>query len=349
MSYHFKNLIFEGGAARGIAYLGAIKVLEDKGILQSIERVGGTSAGAINALLLGLNYSLSEMKEILLDLPFQVFLDDSFGIIRDTCRTIRKFGWYKGDYFYNWISERIKEKTGNPKSTFKDLNENKEHNSFKDMYFIGANLSTGFAEVYSHESEYFDMCIADAVRISMSIPLIFAAKRNPQKDVIVDGGLLNNYPIKLFDRKKYIAKYMKKTPYYDKDNEKLKGRERKNPYAYNKESLGFRLDKLDEINVFKYIKEPEHKEIKSLISYFRRLISTSFNIQANIHLHNDDWDRTIYIDTLDVSSFDFDMDPSKKNELINSGIKYTKEYFDKYNNKDIPFTNRPPRYFLENV
>ena len=50
MSYCFKNLVFEGGGAKGIAYLGAMEVLEKKDILKNIERIGGASAGAINAL-----------------------------------------------------------------------------------------------------------------------------------------------------------------------------------------------------------------------------------------------------------------------------------------------------------
>ncbi len=325
MAYHFKNLIFEGGVVRGIAYLGALQVLEDKGILKPIQRVGGTSAGAINAVLLGLNYSIPEMKEILFDLDFKEFLDDSFGIIRDTYRTITKFGFYKGDKFYNWISELIKEKTGNPKSTFKDLQKNRKQNSFKDMYFIGANLSTGFAEVYSHEDVHINMPIADAVRISMSIPLFFAAKRNLRRDVIVDGGLLNNYPIKLFDRKKYTLKHWRDTGYYEKDNKELEEDERENPYVYNMETLGFRLDEEEEINVFKHTKEPEHEDINGLVSYMKRLVSTFFNIQSSMHLHSDDWHRTIYIDTLKVSSFDFDIDNLKKEELINKAVECTEE------------------------
>ena len=62
MSYHFKNLVFEGGGVKGIAYVGAMEILEKRGILQNIERVGGTSAGAINAVLLALNYSNIESK-----------------------------------------------------------------------------------------------------------------------------------------------------------------------------------------------------------------------------------------------------------------------------------------------
>ena len=54
MKRQFRNLVFEGGGVKGIAYVGAWEVLQKKGILKDIKRVGGTSAGAINALLLAL-------------------------------------------------------------------------------------------------------------------------------------------------------------------------------------------------------------------------------------------------------------------------------------------------------
>ena len=47
--YPFKNLVFQGGGVKGIAYGGALDVLDKKGILKNIIRVAGTSAGAINA------------------------------------------------------------------------------------------------------------------------------------------------------------------------------------------------------------------------------------------------------------------------------------------------------------
>src|SRR4051794_35468597 len=112
MAYHFRNLVFEGGGVKGIAYLGALKVLEQKGIIQQIHRVGGTSAGAINATLLGLGFTLEETEKILRNLDFKKIMDDSFGVLRDTDRLIHKFGWYKGDYFRDWIGEVIAEKTG---------------------------------------------------------------------------------------------------------------------------------------------------------------------------------------------------------------------------------------------
>ena len=65
MSYGFRNLVFEGGGVKGIAYVGTMEVLEDRGILQNIDRVGGTSAGAINAVLTALNFSNDEVSDIL--------------------------------------------------------------------------------------------------------------------------------------------------------------------------------------------------------------------------------------------------------------------------------------------
>ena len=65
MAYHFKNLVFEGGGVKGIAYVGAMEVLDREGILNNIERVAGTSAGAMVAVLVGLKYSAEEVKDVL--------------------------------------------------------------------------------------------------------------------------------------------------------------------------------------------------------------------------------------------------------------------------------------------
>jgi len=48
----FRNVVFDDGAVKGIAYAGAIRVLEEKRLLGDIRRVAGTSAGAITAALL---------------------------------------------------------------------------------------------------------------------------------------------------------------------------------------------------------------------------------------------------------------------------------------------------------
>ena len=335
MSYNFRNLVFEGGGVKGIAYLGALEELTAREVLSRIQRIGGTSAGAINATLLGLGYTLEETRDILWSLDFKNFLDDSWGIIRDTERLIEKFGWYKGDYFREWMGRIIKEKTGNSESTFVDIEALKKKRNFKSLYFIGTNLSTSFSEVFSAEHTP-RTCVADAVRISMSIPLFFAAKRSLRGDVYVDGGLLDNYPIKLFDREKYTKNY-DEPDYYKAINSRIAAFERPiSRYVYNKETLGFRLDTKKEIAVFRDHAEPPHKKINDFFDYTSALIHTVIEAQQNTHLHSDDWARTVYIDTTGVGTTDFDLPDSKKKELIESGRKGASDYFNWYDNADPP-------------
>jgi len=96
MTAQFRNLVFEGGGVKGIAYVGAMQVLEQRQALKGIKRVGGTSAGAINALLFSLGYTIVEQREILSSSNFKDFMDDSFGVIRDIRRLAKEFGWHKG-------------------------------------------------------------------------------------------------------------------------------------------------------------------------------------------------------------------------------------------------------------
>jgi NTE family protein len=348
MDYHFKNLVFEGGGVKGIAYVGALQVLDKEGILQNIERVAGTSAGAMVAVLVGLGYSAEEMRGVLWNIKFRNFLDKSWGLIRNTGRLIEDYGWYKGEFFRNLMAERIQEKTGDGEVTFKDIeNMRKGGKPFRDIYLIGADLSTGLSKVFS-ASTTPDVKVADAARISMSIPLIFAAVKGIKGDdhIYVDGGLLENYAIKVFDRKDYVNDIVnaRKTEYYKKINKKLKTRniitlERDindvNEFVYNKETLGFRLDASEDINLFlDPTAKPKTKKIDDIISYTTALVTTLIDFQNNVHLHSDDWQRTVYIDTLGVSSMDFDISDVKKQNLVDSGIEHTKAYLEWYNNDE---------------
>jgi NTE family protein len=172
------------------------------------------------------------------------------------------------------------------------------------------------------------MPVADAVRISMSIPLFFAAKRKNGIDVCVDGGLLDNYPIKIFDRKKYVSENWRNRDYYKKYNRNLKKEDQgEEIWMYNMETLGFKLDSANEIAVFRDHKKPKPKKIENLFDYTKCLVSAIFNIQSSMHLHSDDWKRSIYIDTLGISTFDFDISKKDKLKLIESGEKCTEKYF----------------------
>ena len=335
MSYHFHNLVFEGGGVKGIAYVGALEVLESEGILQDIKRVAGTSAGAMMAVMVGLRYTADEVKEKLWKLNFMNFLDSSFGIVRDTKRLIDEYGWYKGEYFRNLIADLIEEKTGNGEMTFKELADTKK---FRDIYLVGVDLSTGISKTFCNDKVSGEMKVADAARISMSIPLFFASVKRGGH-VYVDGGLLDNYSIKTFDRESFVddkKKNIRRTEYYDKFNTKKSMKEKigDNPYIYNRETLGFRLDAKEDISMYLSHKATVRNKISSFFTYTKALVTTLIDFQDNVHLHSDDWQRTVYIDTLGVRAIDFDISDSKKQKLVDSGRHYTEEYLKWYNNDE---------------
>lgn len=209
-SVSYRNLVFEGGGVRGIAYAGALNVLEARGMLRSIERVGGTSVGSITALLLAVGYTAPEMTAILADLNVGQFNDGHWFFIGGFRRMTRQYGWYRGERFERWVATLIARKTGNPNLTFAQLHQRKG-GAYKDLYVTGTDLTEQKTVVFSHEHTP-DLPLKTAVRISMSVPLYFGAVfmddqkqvvRKPRKGqtyhILVDGGLTANYPIGLFD------------------------------------------------------------------------------------------------------------------------------------------------------
>lgn len=329
--YPFRNLVFEGGGVKGVAYVGAMKVLKQHKILPRIYRVGGTSAGAINATLFAAGYDIGETQDILMNLDFNEFKDDSWGVLRDLNRLREEYGWYKGDHFRDWMGDMLKDKGFNRDVTFRAL----AGETGIELFLYATNLSTKFGEVFSPEHTPRKR-VVDAVRRSMSIPLFFTAVRDDREDVFVDGGVLDNYPVKLFDRLKYLEKKkLKRIPdYYEAENAKLNSiSPESSPYIYNKETLGFRLDSGREIAVFRDGQAPQSVQIENLLDYTMQLVKTLMSVQENQHLHSDDWHRTVYIDTKGYSTFDFDMSGESKIELIESARKSTESYFEWWSKK----------------
>ena len=322
---------------KGIAYVGALEVLDQKGILKDIKRVAGTSVGAMVAVMVALRYTAEEVRQVLEGLNFKDFKDSSKGILRDTIRLLKNYGWYKGDFFRNLMSKLIEKKTGNGEITFEQLEET---GKYRKLYLVGADLTTGLSKIFSASNqETKTVKVADAARISMSIPLFFAAVRggNNNKHVFVDGGLLDNYTVKTFDRQNYLADLnnARRTEYYEKINERLRMQRStsRNEYVYNKETLGFRLDAKEDIDMY-LTHEENFKEIKGFFDYTKALVNTLIDFQTNDHLHSDDWQRTVYIDTLGVRAIDFDIPKEKKDELVASGRLYTEAYLEWYNNDE---------------
>lgn len=321
MKYIFKNLVFEGGGVKGIAYGGALKVLEQKELLGSIERVAGTSAGAINATLLSLGYSIAEVSDIIAKTNFADFEDHSGFFPKNVYRLINAFGWNKGDAFTEWLGALIKKKTGKADFTFGDLEKVIDEGSeptFKFLYVASTNLSQQKYTVLSHET-HKETPIKEAVRMSMSIPLYFKAYKK-KDNVYVDGGVSYNYPINIFDRKKYVSNPTNGNSSYNyfKTEDGI----------FNYETLGFRLDSKEVIDYAQRDWAPPPSRITGIKSYLGGLVSFMMEMANKAHLHQNDWNRTIFIDTLDVGTTDFDLTDERISALLKSGQDCTNKYFE---------------------
>ena len=191
--FKYKNLVFEGGGVKGIAYAGALKVLEDKDILKDIENVAGTSAGAITSALVALNFTASEIHDIIMDMNFKKF-EDGFSPFR----LFSSYGLYKGDVFLKWMKEKFKRKNLNPNITFEQL---QRKGLYKNLKVFATDLNAQTIQEFSATMTP-NTIVAEAVRASMSIPLFFKAWRftnnQPNDHIYVDGGVLFNYPVEIF-------------------------------------------------------------------------------------------------------------------------------------------------------
>jgi NTE family protein len=112
------------------------------------------------------------------------------------------------------------------------------------------------------------------------------------------------------------------------------------PYVFNKQTLGFRLDTKEEIEIFGDHEPPPSHRVASSIDYAKGLIGTMLEAQENQHIHSDDWQRTVYIDTLGVRTTDFDLTEEKKQKLMDSGKTNTQLYFKWYDDPKSKPVNR---------
>lgn len=208
----YKNLVLEGGGTRGIAYAGAIKVLEDRKIVQQLDNVAGTSAGSIAAMMIAVGYNAAEIDSVMRSLKMQKFNDGRGGLVGKVKRFSKEFGVFKGNKLDEWLSSLIAYKTNNANLSFAQLHELKlMDKKYKDLYCTGTNISQQRIDIFSVQHTP-NMLVKTAVHISCCIPLYFEPVvidssykliENPEKGVkynyYVDGGMMSNYPINMFD------------------------------------------------------------------------------------------------------------------------------------------------------
>ncbi len=315
-----RNLVMEGGGIRGIAYGGALAELERQGLLANLRRVGGTSAGAIQAALLAVGYAPADIITIVNELPIQRLNDGRLIFFGGSTRLLKQYGWYRGDAFTRLLAELVGRQTQRPDLTLGQLHElaRQQPTRYRDLYTTGTNLTRQCAQVFSYET-HPNLRVADAVRISMSIPLYFRAVlldaatgqvvRQPAKgqavEVLVDGGLLANYPLDLFDHPRYLT-----VPLADSAS---------GPFI-NPETLGLRLDRAEQIAL-----DAQPGGRQQLAPYAIQDLGSYIGALYTVALENlnptrpTDWPRTISINTLGFQPKVRRVPEAQKQQLLDSG------------------------------
>ncbi len=289
MSYSIENLVFEGGGVKGTAYAGALEALHDYNVLSGVKRVAGTSAGAITSCLVSLKYTGKEIKETIMNMNFKEFEDGW-----DPLRIPTKYGLYEGDAFLKWIKKQIKGKGLSENATFSDF----ANAGCPDLHVFSTDLNVQTAREFSKEKTP-DTIVAEAVRASMSIPLFFKAwqfsNEVPNDHIYVDGGMVINYPITIFDGLGYPPDT----------------------------TLGFHLDDLSgktQTNDLKY---------DQLIHYVKYTFDTLLNAQVIDFEHNPgELKRTVRINDYGISATDFKITQQQKEQLSQSGYDTTSKFLE---------------------
>lgn len=187
------GLVLSGGGAKGFAYIGLLKVMEEVGL--QVDYVGGTSIGSIVAGLYALGYSPEEIEK-------QVKKQNWANLLID--KIPRKYVAYEEkEYLENsLISFPLKKrKIGLKQAMYQGQQVNLLLNRFfspawlttdfskfqTPFLCVGTNLFNGDAEVLTEG--YLPM----AIRSSMSIPGYFSPTHY-NGYYLVDGGIVDNYP-----------------------------------------------------------------------------------------------------------------------------------------------------------
>lgn len=188
------GLVLSGGGAKGLAHIGALKVIDEAGI--KIDYIGGTSMGAIVGALYASGYSAQELDSI-----FKV--TDFSKLIQDNVPRGAKTFYEKDD------SERYA--LGLPFTNF--------NVSFPEAISGGQNIYNELVRLLFHVKDIQDfkrlpipfLCIAtnvetgeevllddgylpEAIMASGTFPSLFEPSEI-EGEILIDGGVVNNYPI----------------------------------------------------------------------------------------------------------------------------------------------------------
>ncbi len=296
------DLVMAGGGVRGIALVGAASHLEQTGY--TFPRCAGTSAGAIVAALIASGMPDLDRQKVMRDVDYVRFRDhtflDRFGPAGKLTQAIFSKGIYKGDYLHKWISDLL---ASQGVRTFRDLQQHDPNSSLPlnqqyKLVVMVSDVSTGSLlrlpwDYPEYGLDPNEQPVADAIRASMSVPYFFQPARLGDS-FLVDGGMLSNFPISIFDRTDG------QPPRWPTIGIKLSG------------SVG-----PSEVT----------NHVRGAFSLGVALVHTMMTFYDRQHINDPDViKRTIFVDTLGVPTLDFGIKRATQDRLFASGKEAAVEF-----------------------
>jgi NTE family protein len=358
---HVEEIIIGGGGVAAVAYAGVLdELIATQNLtgfsLDNIKKTGGTSAGAVAAMLLSFNYSAQEIFDVLKQVNFNDVTASKncllrlplIGTIADAYSLFKSFGLYKHDALYNIIKKMVREFTKakgceNADATFADL----KALGCKDLYVISCKIYNAgrhwtTSPVVFSTDETPDTSVALAVLASGCIPLFLECVRlklvapgkfikvsDESGDVFCDGGLLQNYPLELFDSPPYPAHDLSAIGSLNR------------PSVFNPNTLGFYLETrvgIDEIILPTVKSTPtdhailqEFAVVNFLLAIINGLYKSNQNAIFNVA---DNIARTIFVDRKNILATDFNISDEGLEQLSISGRASTQDFI-KLNSKTL--------------
>lgn len=320
------TLAIQGGGIKLITAIGALRILEQKDLMKGINKLAGSSAGAIICVLLNIGFTADEIESTVFSQTSSI-VHDFF--LKIPYHLLFNYGLYTGNKMIKYIQTLFTEKGFDLDITFSQLYEK----TGKTLVLTGTSLNT-MDTFYFNYHTMPDMKVIDALRISISIPIYFTSveyKINDITHIMVDGGTLQNFPIYYFDIVDNTGKYILTSKDLVKEKELVM---KKLKCIDCSKTLGIMyLDKDQEQNVDYFYQG--FTQITNIYEYCTTLLNTFLTKieQDNFKnpvtgAKNNFFNNIICIPMpFNVNAVNFNLPKEKKDLLIKAGEDAANKYF----------------------
>lgn len=193
-----RRIVMAGGGVRAISHIGALVALHEKNLLCHVKEWIGVSAGAFIATLCSSGFTVPQLKDLSKTVDFTTIHSDE---PESVFQFLESFGLDDGSGLERFIEGYLKQKGFDRTSTFQDLYQR----TGVGLRMWATELKTRIPVEFSTQKTPTTPVLF-ALRASMSLPILFTPIREPTTGrILVDGGILGNYPILHLSKKERDA------------------------------------------------------------------------------------------------------------------------------------------------